>query len=94
MYGFACLLWVRCEERDILNNIKKQVSCKSCKKERSTRVPCERKGRRSYDTFRIISYWNAEIYDKRIEVPPVSARTLKTREREIGITIKLLKNLV
>ena len=58
-YGFASLLWGRCMEFGTSNN---KVS--SCEKEGSTSVRCKHKGSRSYDVFRIISYWNVEIYGK------------------------------
>ena len=60
-YNFASLLWVRCVECRALNGLKKGASCK---KERSTSVRCEHKDSRCYDAFRVMSYWNAEIYGK------------------------------
>ena len=85
-YGFAsffmgkvCRMWCVKQYKN------KQVSL--CKKEKSTGVRCDYKGSRSYDTFRIISTGMQKFMES-LEVPPVSARTLKKREREIGVTIK------
>ena len=62
-YSFASLFLVRYVECGALNSIKTRKS-QSCKEERITSLQCKHKGSRSYDTFRIISYWNAEIYGK------------------------------
>ena len=85
-YGFASLFWVRCVKCGALNNTKTSKS-----------HHLKKKGVPVYDVNKKAagamihsgsSVTGMQKFMASLEIPPVSARTLKKRERETGVTIE------
>ena len=81
----ASLLWIRCVECGALNSIK------------TSKSHVKKKGAPVYDVntkaagamiHSGLSVTGLQKFMASSEVPPVNARTLKKREREIGVTIE------
>ena len=84
-YGSAGLLWVRCVECGPLNSIKTRKSHHVKKRAPVYDVNTKAAGGMIHS---VLSVTGMHKFMASLDVPPVRVRTLKKREREIGITIE------
>ena len=84
-YGFASLLWVRCVECGTLNSIN-ESKFHHTKKKGAPLYNVNTKAAGAICSGLLVT--GMQKFMTSSEVPTVSAKTLKKREREIGVTIK------